>query len=263
MWMTSSATASSAGAQVGTTLSITIATFARLARSQEFYRSTRPSTALSKQEVVEIGDWVPWEFQCEDEEVLSKSEELQEIVPYPPRGGKDGGLKGEQKPPNAEPERPEVGKNKNIGDGHGEEKTSGEKPRQMYRKIRLRTSVSSPFGASHNDALQGHTLSESEDEVTYTETDCISRLPMFRGNLVVKTIFRVTRSEHDPQNSIRVKVTVVVRDVKLIRGVGWLMSKAVQTSVRDGGKKQAANTLNAMVLEAKPEPELDGSGSQA
>lgn len=59
------------------------------------------------------------------------------------------------------------------------------------------------------------------------------------------------------------KVTVVVRDVKLIRGMGWMMSKAVQTSVRDGGKKQAANTLNAMVLEAKPEPELDGSGSQA
>ncbi|CAN0427401.1 unnamed protein product [Ectocarpus sp. 8 AP-2014] len=157
MWMTSSATASPAGAQVGTTLSIPIATFARLARSQEFYRSTRPSTALSKQEVVEIGDWVPWEFQCEDEEVLSKSEEPQETVPSPPRGGTYGGLKGEQKPPNAEPERTQVGNNKNIGGGHGEEKTSGEKPRQMYRKIRLRTSVSSPFGASHNDALQGHT----------------------------------------------------------------------------------------------------------
>ncbi|CAN0298020.1 unnamed protein product, partial [Ectocarpus sp. 13 AM-2016] len=73
--MASSATASSAGAQVDTTLSITIATFARLARSQEFYRSTRPSTALSKQEVVDIGDWVPWEFQSNDEEALSKSEE--------------------------------------------------------------------------------------------------------------------------------------------------------------------------------------------
>ncbi|CAN0438644.1 unnamed protein product [Ectocarpus sp. 12 AP-2014] len=139
---------------------------------------------------------------------------------------------------------------------------SGEEPRQMYRKIRLRTSVSSPFGASHSDALQGHTLSESEDEVTYTETDCTSRLPNFRGNLVVKTTFRVTRSEDDPQNSIRVKVTVVVRDVKLIRGMGWLMSKAVQKSVRDAGKKQAANTLNAMVLEAN-KPELNSMVTDA
>lgn len=45
--------------------------------------------------------------------------------------------------------------------------------------------------------------------MTYTETDCISRLPMFRGNLVAKTTFRVTRSEDDPQNSVRVKVRLI------------------------------------------------------
>ncbi|CAM9509742.1 unnamed protein product, partial [Ectocarpus fasciculatus] len=243
---------SPAGGQLDTTLSITVATFARLARSPEFYRSTRPSTAHSKQQVVELGDWVPWDFQSEDEEALSKSEDPHEIVPSPPLGGKDG-LMGEQKPPKAEPEGTQGGRNENTGGGNGEEKTLGEKPHQIYRKIRLRTSVSSPFGASHSDALQGHTLREGEDEVTYTETDCISGLPMFRGNLVVKTTFRVTRSEDDPENSVRVKVAVVVRDVKLIRGTGWLMSKAVQKSVRDGGKKQAVNTLNAMVVGAKLE----------
>ena len=40
----------------------------------------------------------------------------------------------------------------------------------------------------------------------YTETDCISGLPMFRGDLVVKTTYRVTRDESDPDNSVRVKV---------------------------------------------------------
>lgn len=67
-------------------------------------------------QVVEIGDWVPREFQSEDEEALSKSEEPQEVVPSPPRGGKYG----EQKTPNAEPERTEEGRNENIGGGHGE-----------------------------------------------------------------------------------------------------------------------------------------------
>lgn len=41
----------------------------------------------------------------------------------------------------------------------------------------------------------------------YTETDCISGLPMFRGDLAVKTTYRVTRDENDPDNSVRVKVT--------------------------------------------------------
>lgn len=50
-------------------------------------------------------------------------------------------------------------------------------------------------------------LREGEDEVIYTETDCISGLPMFRGDLAVKTTYRVTRDENDPDNSVRVKVT--------------------------------------------------------
>lgn len=49
-------------------------------------------------------------------------------------------------------------------------------------------------------------LREEEDEVIYTETDCISGLPLFRGDLVVKTTYRVTRDKDDPDNSVHVKV---------------------------------------------------------
>ncbi|CAM9814780.1 unnamed protein product, partial [Hapterophycus canaliculatus] len=97
-------------------------------------------------------------------------------------------------------------------------------------------------------------LRESDNEVTYTETDCISGLPMFKGDLVVKTTYRVTRSEEDPDNSVRVKVSVVVRDLKLARAVGWL-SKRMQRGIRESGKKQAEKTLQQMV-EAKATPGL-------
>lgn len=49
-------------------------------------------------------------------------------------------------------------------------------------------------------------LREDENEVTYTETDCVAGLPMFRGDMAVKTTYRVTRSEEDPDNSVHVKV---------------------------------------------------------
>lgn len=55
--------------------------------------------------------------------------------------------------------------------------------------------------------LLSRRLREGENEVIYTETDCISGLPMFRGDLVVKTTYRVTRDEDDPDNSVHVKVT--------------------------------------------------------
>lgn len=50
------------------------------------------------------------------------------------------------------------------------------------------------------------------------------------------------------------KVTVVVRDVKLARAIGWL-SKGVKMVIRDSGKKQAATTLQGMV-KAKSTPGL-------
>lgn len=71
-------------------------------------------------QVVELGDWVPWEFQSQDEEALSKSEDPEEIVPSPPREGKYGGLKGEQKPPNGEPVGRDMGTNENTGSGNAE-----------------------------------------------------------------------------------------------------------------------------------------------
>ncbi|CAN0203778.1 unnamed protein product, partial [Hapterophycus canaliculatus] len=117
-------------------------------------------------------------------------------------------------------------------------------PQQMYRKIRLRTEVSSPLGSTYNDGVQGQTLREGKDEVIYTETDCISGLPMFRGDLATKAIYRVTRSEGDPENSVR--VNVVVRGLKLARALGWL-SKGVRKSIEDSGQKQAAKTLKQMV----------------
>lgn len=40
----------------------------------------------------------------------------------------------------------------------------------------------------------------------YTETDCVSELPMFRGDLATKVTYRVARSDDDPDNSVRVKV---------------------------------------------------------
>lgn len=42
------------------------------------------------------------------------------------------------------------------------------------------------------------------------------------------------------------KVNVVVRDVKLARGLGWL-SKGVQKATKDSGRKQAERTLKQMV----------------
>lgn len=44
-------------------------------------------------------------------------------------------------------------------------------------------------------------------------------------------------------------MTVVVRDVQLVRAVGWLC-KLVQKSTRDNGRKQAARTLNKMIAAA-------------
>eukprot|EP00752_Nemacystus_decipiens_P002167 g2063.t2 len=325
-------------AQLETTLPMDAATFARLARSQEFYRSTRAAGELSKQEVVHLGEWVPWEFQSEDEESPSDSENSSEVVPNPPppckaagaalSGMKGGGLSGVQGMPGA-PISGEEEQRKNSGavgpngqgpqqmlrrmrhmytsvvspalplpqwvagagaggggNGGGDQSArifatqaffsnvarrtgpflrprefrrlqgvaQGQEAQQMYRKVRLRYAVSSPMGSSHSDGAQGHTLREGEDEVIYTETDCISGLPMFRGDLVVKTTYRVTRDEDDPNNSVRVKVTVVVRDVKLARAVGWL-SKGIKMVIRDSGKKQAANTLEDMV-KAKATPGL-------
>ncbi|CAM9472237.1 unnamed protein product [Ectocarpus fasciculatus] len=311
--------------QLDTTLPMSAETFARLARSQEFYRSTRAETKLSKQQVMEVGDWVAWEFQNEDEEAPRSSENREEVVPHPPLdrispaclGLEGGGLEGgglEGRPgsqPSAtagqgaqqttlvadtkmqmvrnlrriyaaassttrSPPRPDgAGARTAVSVAHNmisnvvarrpgpfvrphhqQQQRLGEKqqqrqgePQQMYRKVRLKYAVSSPIGSSQNEGAQGHTLREGEDEVTYTETDCISGLPMFRGDLVVKTTFRVTRSEDDPENSVRVKVSVVVRDVKLSRAMAWL-SKGVKVAVRDSGRRQAAQTLQDMV-EAK------------
>lgn len=35
-------------------------------------------------QVVELGEWVAWEFQSEDEETPSSSEDSEEVVPNPP-----------------------------------------------------------------------------------------------------------------------------------------------------------------------------------
>ncbi|CBJ28476.1 hypothetical protein Esi_0107_0003 [Ectocarpus siliculosus] len=303
--------------QLDTTLPISAEMFARLARSQEFYRSTRAETKLSKQQVMELGDWVVWEFQNEDEEAPRSSRNSEEVVPYPPLdrirpvclGLEGGGLQGRpgshpsattgqgaqqtavvadtkmqmvrnlrriyaaaSSPTHSPPQPDGAGAQTAVSVAHNmfsnvvarrpgpflrphrhqqqqQQQQRQSEPQQMYRKVRLKYAVSSPIGSSQNEGAQGHTLREGEDEVTYTETDCISGLPMFRGNLVVKTTFRVTRSEHDPENSVRVKVCVVVGDVKLSRAIAWL-SKGVKYAIRDSGTKQAAKTLQDMV-EAK------------
>lgn len=49
-------------------------------------------------------------------------------------------------------------------------------------------------------------LREGENEVIYTETDCVKGLSMFRGDMAIKTTYRVTRDRGDPENSVRVKV---------------------------------------------------------
>eukprot|EP00903_Cladosiphon_okamuranus_P011007 g10396.t1 len=265
LWVASlgSASAGSAGnAQLETTLPMDAATFARLARSAEFYTKTRAAGDLSKQEVVELGDWVTWEFQSEDHEAPSDSENSDEVVPNPPpfkagaalscmTGGGIGGVKGMSAAAvtGKKEQRRESGAVEQSGQGMAEVQAQ-----QMYRKVRLRYAVSSPMGSSHSDGAQGHTLREGEDEVIYTETDCISGLPMFKGDLVVKTTYRVTRDESDPDNSVRVKVTVVVRDVKLPRAVGWL-NKGIKRVIKDSGKKQAVSTLQQMV-NAKSTPGL-------
>ncbi|CAM9196760.1 unnamed protein product [Scytosiphon promiscuus] len=244
------------GVLVDTTLSLSLSTFVRLVRSEEFYRSTRARAKLSKQEVVELGNWVPWEFQSEDQDAPSNSEDPEEVVPSPPpaddaavdSGGKETSPDGENGNPKATVDgTQEVEKAKPAGvQGEPKQQEMADSAQQMYRKIRLRTEVSSPLGATRNDGVQGQTLREGKDEVIYTETDCVSGLPMFRGDLAVKTTYRVTRSEDDPDNSVRVKVNVVVRDVKLARALGWL-SKGVQKATKDSGRKQAENTLKQMV----------------
>lgn len=50
------------------------------------------------------------------------------------------------------------------------------------------------------------------------------------------------------------QVTVIVRDVKLPRAVGWL-NKGIKMVIKDSGKKQAASTLQHMV-KAKSTPGL-------
>ncbi len=70
------------------------------------------------------------------------------------------------------------------------------------------TAWNSIFSVSLSLSLLCFRLREGKDEVIYTETDCISGLPMFRGDLVVKTTYRVTPSESDPDNSVVVKVRV-------------------------------------------------------
>ncbi|CAN0319141.1 unnamed protein product [Ectocarpus sp. 12 AP-2014] len=298
--------------QLDTTLPISAETFAQLARSQKFYRSTRADTMLSKQEVMELGDWVVWEFQHEDEEAPRSSGSSEEVVPHPPfdrispacLASEGGGLEGRpgshpsattgqgaqqtiviadtnnqvwfaaaSSPTRSPPQPDGTGAHTTVSVAHKmfsnvvsrrlgpflcpdrhqqqqqqQQQRQGE-PQQMYRKVRLKYVVSSPIGSSQNEGAQGHTLREGGDEVTYTETDCISGLPMFRDNLVVKTTFRVTRSEHDPENSVRVKVCVVVGDVELSRAIAWL-SKVVKHTIRDSGMKHAAQTLQNMV-EAK------------
>lgn len=59
-------------------------------------------------------------------------------------------------------------------------------------------------------------LRKNEEGVIYTETDCIPGLPMFRGDLAVKTTYRVTPSEDDPDNSVRVKVCAQMLDLRLL-----------------------------------------------
>lgn len=42
----------------------------------------------------------------------------------------------------------------------------------------------------------------------YTETDCVSGLPMFRGDMATKTTYRVTPDGNDPENSVCVKASL-------------------------------------------------------
>eukprot|EP00752_Nemacystus_decipiens_P002177 g2072.t2 len=218
------AASSSGDVLLDTTVAVSIATFARLAHSADFFRSTRSETKFTKQEVVNFGEWVPWEFQSEGQESPSNSDSSEEVVPDPP---------------------PEI-EARTTTTPSGRE---GGGPEQMYRKIRLRSTVSSPLGSSYNDGVQGQTLREGDNEVIYTETDCVTGLPMFRGDMAIKTTYRVVRDDDDPDNSVHVKVTVFLRDVKLARAMGWL-SKLVQKSIKDSAKSQAAHNLKKMV-EAK------------
>lgn len=52
-------------------------------------------------QIVELGDWVPWEFQSEDQEAPSKSEKPDEIVPSPPP------CKGDNEAPSGEESLPD------------------------------------------------------------------------------------------------------------------------------------------------------------
>eukprot|EP00903_Cladosiphon_okamuranus_P021250 g19521.t1 len=247
------------------TTAVSMETFARLARSQDFYRSTRPETKMTKSEVLELGDWVLWEFQTEDHEAPSDSENCEEVVPNPPPGvkvettapppssGAEGGAVEEGERDECSPSATTTTKTRasNEKDSEGNTEEADEKrPQQMYRKVRLRSTVSSPLGTSHNDVVQGQTLREGKGEVIYTETDCVKGLPMFKGDMAIKTTYRVTRDESDPDNSVHVKVTAFLRDVKLVRAMGWL-SRLIGKSIKDSAKKQAAQNLSKMAQEAK------------
>lgn len=52
--------------------------------TQEHYFT--PSPLPPPSQVVELGEWVPWEFQGEDQESPSNSDNCDEVVPNPPPG---------------------------------------------------------------------------------------------------------------------------------------------------------------------------------
>eukprot|EP00752_Nemacystus_decipiens_P011462 g10178.t1 len=318
----SGSAAKGGNAQLETTLPMDAATFARLALSQEFYRSNRATGDFAKQEVVDLGEWVPWESQSADQGSPSNPDNGNEAVPKPNPSNagavlscmKGGGVHGALVHGMPGAAIPGEEQRADIGDGVEPNrqassivfldaaKASRPGPQQMLHWMRhvhapvassLRPLPASAGGGNGSDQIarivaaqaffsnvarrtgpflhllkfrypqgvaQGQEASqmyrkvrlrlcEGENEVIYTETDCISGLPMFRGDLVVKTTYRVTRDEDDPNNSVRVKVTVAVGDVKLARAVGWL-SRRVKMVIRDTGEKQAAKILQSMV-EAK------------
>lgn len=71
-------------------------------KSSNNNEETRAATSPPHPQVVDLGEWVPWEFQSEDQESPSNSESCDEVVPNPPpceagaalSGMKGGGLNG-------------------------------------------------------------------------------------------------------------------------------------------------------------------------
>lgn len=51
-------------------------------------------------------------------------------------------------------------------------------------------------------------LRVGKSEVIYTETDCVTGLPLLRSDVAVKATYRVTRDDNDPDSSVRVKVNL-------------------------------------------------------